>query len=167
MGPQEQNDQALKRVCTALRGLRGGVTDTSTLIYLDTLKILPLAGQWVQLMLIPQVVTEFGRQPVGMPLVTSASTTTTDEAVVQTAITLDVPLFSEDGRMLRKTRRLQHPHYNSLMLLLALHVQGILSEAQFFRLREELLGFAHYSKGVVAYTDIISHVLREMGPNRL
>ena len=53
MGPPEQNDLALKRVCAELQRLRGGVVDTSTLIYLDTLGILALIGQWPHLVLIP------------------------------------------------------------------------------------------------------------------
>lgn len=153
MGPQGQNDRALARICTELRGLGGGVADTSTLIYLEALEILPLVGQRLQLVLIPQVVAEFGRRPLDMRLVPSAPATTVDEAVVQTAIALDVPIFSEDGRMLRQARRLKHPHYNSLMLLLALRAQKVLPETEFFRLRRNLLAFARYSATVVAYAD--------------
>ena len=76
MGPQEQDDQALKKVCAQLQSLRVGIIDTSTLIYLDTLGILPLAGQWLQCALIPQVVAEFGRQPLDMHLVSAVSAAT-------------------------------------------------------------------------------------------
>ncbi|MDD2463982.1 MAG: hypothetical protein PHI97_08285 [Desulfobulbus sp.] len=166
MRPRGYNDQALKQVCVELQGLRGGVTDTSTLIYLDSLEILPFAAQWFQFALIPQVVREFGRQPMGMQLVVPAPAATVDEAVTHTAITLGLPIFSEDGRILRKARQLRHPHYNSLMLFLALHAQGLLSEVDFFRLRDRLLGFARYSNVVLAYAEQLLDLLRETPPSR-
>jgi len=153
MGPQERNDQTLQRVCAELLRLRGGVADTSTLIYLDTLGIIPLVGQWLHIALIPQVVNEFGHHPPDMDLVPSAPAATVDEAVIRTARGLALPIFSEDGRILRQARQMGHPHYNSLMLLVALHAQGMIPKAQLSRLRQHLLGYARYRKEVVAYAD--------------
>lgn len=154
------NDRAMQRTCADLQALRGGLTDTSTLIYLDKLGILLFAGQWLQFVLIPQVVTEFGHQPKNTRLVASDWASTTDEAVVQTAQTRKMPVFSEDGRMLRQARQLQHPHYNSLMLLLALHAQGRLASTEFCRLRRTLVGVARYSAAVIAHADQIFAELR-------
>lgn len=164
MEPQGQNDRALKRMYAELQGLGGGVADTSTLIYLEALEILPLVGQRLQLVLIPQVVAEFGRRPPDMRLVPSAPAATVDEAVVRTARALNVPIFSEDGRILRQARRLEHLHYNSLMLLLALRAQNVLPETEFSRLRRNLLGFARYSSTVIAYADQVLEAIP--GPHK-
>lgn len=159
MGSQEQDDQASQRVCAELQSLREGLADTSTLIYLDALGIVPRIGQWLHIALIPQVVSEFGHHPTGMELVPSAEAVTVDEAVIQTAAALALPIFSEDGRILRQARKMQHPHYNSLMLLLALYAQGIVPQAQLSRLRLHLLSYARYSEEVVAYADRVLHRL--------
>jgi len=155
----KENDQALKQVCTELQSLRGGIADTSTLIYLETLGILPLIGQWLHVALIPQVVSEFGRHPAGMQLVQSVPATTVDEAIITTARALELPIFSEDGRILRQARKIHLPHYNSLMLLLALYAQGMVAQGQLSRLRLHLLGYARYSQEVVTYADRVLHLL--------
>lgn len=160
MGPLKEDDRALERICSELQGLRGGVVDTSTLIYLDTLKILPMAGQWLQFVLTPQVIAEFGRQPEGIRRVATAVAPTADDAVVQTAVKLGLPILSEDGRVLRQARRMQHPHYNTLMLLLALHAQGKLSYPEFTRQQQALLVFARYSSAVIAYGERVLQMIR-------
>ena len=89
----------------------------------------------------------------------STPATTVDEAIIATARTLALPIFSEDGRILRQARQMRHPHYNSLMLLLALYAQGFVAKGQFSRLRRHLLGYARYSQEVVAYADRVLHCL--------
>ncbi|WP_448875256.1 hypothetical protein [Desulfobulbus propionicus] len=163
MEPPSRNDGACERTYAELKDLRGGVADTSTLIYLENLGLLPLVGQWLLFVLTPQVITEFGRQPEGMLLFPATSTTTADDAVVQTAVRLGLPILSEDGRLLRQARRLRHPHYNSLMLLLALQAQGVLPASECTRLRQTLLGFARYSSAVIAHGDRVLQMIREAG----
>ena len=141
----------LEAILADLRGLRGGIIDTSTLIYGQHLQLLPLlAGQW-RLVLIPQVVAEFGAQPEHMELCPGAASVSTDEALLCTAIDLHLPLFSEDGRLLRRARVCRHPHYNCLMLLLALLIQGRISLAEYGRLYAVLMQVARYSTAVLAW----------------
>ena len=161
MGQLKENDRAFERTCAELRELRGGVADTSTLIYLDKLKILPLAGQSLLFVLTPQVIAEFGRRTEGIRWVATASPPMADEAVVQTAVRLGLPILSEDGRILRQARRMQHPHYNALMLLLALHAQGKLPEPELFHLQQTLYAFARYSSAVIAYGERVGQMIRE------
>lgn len=134
-----------------LRGLRGGIIDTSTLIYGQHLQLLPLLAQQWRLVLIPQVVAEFGEHPSQMALWPGAASGSTDEVLLCTAIDLQLPLFSEDGRLLRRARARHHPHYNSLMLLLALLIQGQISLAEYDRLHATLLQVARYSPAVLAW----------------
>jgi len=166
MKPPIQDDRALHQVCSELQGLCGGIADTSTLIYLDTLEILEFTGQWLDFLLIPQVVAEFGHLPPGMQVVPAAEATTTDKAVLQTALALKMPVFSEDGQLLRRARYLHHPHYNCLMLLTSLYARGIFPEPEFQRLREDLLSFARYSHRVVSYADQVLHTLLTLHAGR-
>lgn len=134
-----------------LRGLRGGVIDTSTLIYCEHLQLLPLLARQMRLVLIPQVVAEFGGHPAALEIVANAAPGPTDEALLHTAIMLRLPLLSEDGRLLRRARASHHPHYNTLMLLLALLARGQMSLAAFDRLHADLLRITRYSQAVLAW----------------
>lgn len=117
------------------------------------------ATQQLRLVLIPQVVAEFGRHPHEMDLVPSTAQGTTDETLLHTAIELHLPLFSEDGRLLRRAQALHHPHYNTLMLLLALFAQGRIAPADYDRLRSDLLRVARYARAVVALGQALHQAL--------
>ena len=82
-----------------LRQLRGGVTDTSTLIYLQRLAFLPRAASCFRLVGIPQVVREYGSSPENLVYWDAAPTGPTDQVVCQAAQTLGLPVLSEDGRL--------------------------------------------------------------------
>lgn len=140
-----------KAIRADLRALRGGIIDTCTLIYGQHLQLLPLLTQQWRLVLIPQVVAEFGAHPRHMELLPGAASGSTDEALLGTAIDLHLPLFSEDGRLLRRARARHHPHYNCLMLLLALLIQGQISLAEHDRLHATLVQVARYSPAVLAW----------------
>lgn len=148
-------------ILTDLRGLRGGIIDTSTLIYGQHLQLLPLLAQQWRLVLIPQVVAEFGAYPGQMALRPGAASGNTDETLLATAIDLQLPLFSEDGRLLRRARARHHPHYNSLMLLLALLTQGQISLAEYDRLHATLLQVARYSSAVLAWGQALHQAISE------
>ena len=144
-----------KAILADLRALRGGIIDTSTLIYGQHLQLLPLLAQQWRLVLIPQVVAEFGAHPGQMELLPGTGSGSTDEALLATAIDLQLPLFSEDGRLLRRARARHHPHYNSLMLLLALLVQRRISPAEHERLHAALVQVARYSPAVLAWGEAL------------
>lgn len=144
-----------------LRELRGGIIDTSTLIYGQQVQVLPvLARQW-RLVLIPQVVAEFGEHPSQMELLPDVLSGSTDEALLATAIDLQLPLFSEDGRLLRRARACHHPHYNSLMLLLALLVQRRISPVEHDRYRAALIRVARYSPAVLAWGEALQQAIAD------
>ena len=138
-------------VLAELRALRGGLIDTSTLIYGERLQVLPLLARQWRLLIIPQVVVEFGRHPEQMELLNGPHASSTDEVLLATAIDLRLPLLSEDGSLLRRARARQHPHYNSLMLLLALLVQGHISPVEYDHLHAVLVQVARYSPTVLAW----------------
>lgn len=150
-----------EQIRAELRNLRGGVIDTSTLIHADRLHLLPLLSRQFHVVLIPQVVMEFGRQPDDMELFADAPTGPADTALWQSAMLLDLPILSEDGRLLRQARRRGHPHYNTLMLLPALHAQGMLPIADWLRLHAVLLEFARYGPQVIAHGNAVLRMMTQ------
>lgn len=157
----QDRDVDVSSVVRELRGLRSGVTDTSTLIYLDRLRVLPLASRCLSLLVIPQVIAEYGGQPEGLVPVAACGDGTTDQILCRTAHHLGQAVFSEDKQVLRQARRDQRPYYNSLMLILALCAQGQLDLDGYRRYRSALADFAHYGPGIYALGDAVNGVLRQ------
>lgn len=148
-----------RAVLRELRGLRGGVVDTSTLIYLERLELLSLASRSFSLLLIPQVVAEYGCCPEGCTLAPAASTGATDAQLCRVAQSLAQPVLSEDRQVLRRARALDLSYYNTLMLVLALCAQDILPLADYPDLRNHLYAFARYSPAVIAAGDAVHRAL--------
>lgn len=149
-----------KTILRELLGLRGGVVDTSTLIYLERLALLPLAAHSFSLLLIPQVIAEYGRCPEGCMLTPTSGTGTTDEQLCRVAHSLAQPVLSEDRQVLRRAQALGLSFYNTLMLVLALCAQGAVSIADYPDLRNHLCAFARYSPAVIATGDAVYQTLQ-------
>lgn len=148
-----------------LRKLQGGVTDTSTLIYLERLELLSLAAQKFSLLLIPPVIVEYGSLPVGAVPTAAFGAGSTDRQICQTAQVLDQPVFSEDRQVLCHAHHLRLPHYNTLLLILALGIQNQCAWADCVTLIDRLRTFARYSPGVLAVGDQLLNTLQG-GANR-
>lgn len=160
MSAQVDDRRNSQQIRSELQALRSGVVDTSTLIYLDHLNIISMISQTIQLLVIPQVIAEFGCQPAGTHHIAAEGNKTADIAVLEAALRLRQPLFSEDGHLLRQARQHHHPHYNTLMLLLALRTQQIISDARFRELSTTLRHIARYSAAVWAHGDAVFQILQ-------
>ena len=144
---------------TDLQGFRGGVTDTSTLIYLERLGLLDLAARCFSLLIIPQVAAEYGKKPLGTIPLTAVPAGPADAVICQVARRLDLPVLSEDRHVLRAARTGQLAYYNTLMILLAFCAQGKLTLAAYADIRRALLVFARYGPQVVAVGDAVFEAL--------
>lgn len=142
-----------------LQAFRGGVVDTSTLIYLERVGMLPQAARCFSLLLIPQVVVEYGARPGDTVPVAAVGGGTTDAIVCHTAQALGWPVLSEDKQVLRRARALNLSFYNTLMIILALCIQGCLPQDAFPAIRDRLCAFARYSPAVIAAGDALYRTL--------
>ncbi len=137
-----------EKISQELLLLRGGVADTCTLIYLDRLGLLPLVGESLQLLVLPDVMREFGRLPAGCTPHRKVVAATPDQAVIRLACTLQIPILSEDRQVLMAGRNLGLQYYNTLMILLALLLQERISRAEYHLAYTELQKIARYSSAV-------------------
>ena len=149
----------LATILLDLRSLDCGVIDTSTLIYLDRLGLLPLAARTFSLHLIPQVAAEYGAMPEETVLIPAPGKGPTDEVLCQAAHRLRQPVLSEDRRVLRLDHALHLPFYNALMIVLALCVQGGLPATAFPIYRQRLRSFARYGPHIFATGDRLFDLL--------
>ena len=131
-----------------LRTLGGGAVDTSTLIYLDKCGLLETVGEHFDLLVAPGVAAEFGRSLPPCTLCRDAGPGDTDTAVLTLAAARHVPLLSEDRRLLQHCRKRAIPYYNTLMLLLALLIQGKIDDNGYRTARRILQRVARYSPAV-------------------
>lgn len=152
-------------VLRELRQFRGGVADTSTLIYLDRLGVLPLAARSFALLLIPQVVDEYGALPEGAVLASAPDSGPTDHLLCRVAQSLGQPVLSEDKQVLRRARALNLAYYNTLMLVLALGIQGFFPLATCAALLARLRTFARYGPDVLAVGDRMLQFLEQTLPD--
>lgn len=146
-------------VLNELHLVRGGVVDTSTLIYLERLGVLPLAADRFSLLVIPRVIAEYGGCPEGCPPIPASEPGTTDEQLCRVAQRLGQPVLSEDRQVLRRARALHLPYYNTLMLVLALCVQNRLPLHTCRDLLARLHVFARYGPEVLAVGDAVYRAL--------
>lgn len=144
-----------------LQRFRGGIADTSTLIYLERLGLLDRAARCFSLLVIPQVVAEFGMRPAGTIPLTAVASGPADLVICREASRLGLPVLSEDRHVLRAARAGQLSYYNTLMIVLAFCIQGELAPAAFADIRRELLVFARYAPQVVAVGDALFEALRQ------
>ena len=137
-----------EQILDELKKFQGGVADTSTLIYLDRINLLPRVSKFFQLLITPDVVREFGRPPAGCILCGETCVGDADQAVLQLATELRLPVLSEDRQLLMSSRGLGLKYYNTLMILLALLHQQKLSLAEYQRAYSFLRKIARYSPAV-------------------
>jgi hypothetical protein len=151
----------VERIARELLDFQGGVTDTSTLIYLERLGKLELAAHNFSLWIIPQVVEEYGAVPCGIRLPEPVLSGPTDAVLCHVAQLLAQPVLSEDKQVLRNAQRRNIPHYNTLMIILALYARGMLTTESYDAVRLELPTFARYSPQVFAVGDAVFQALRQ------
>ena len=137
-----------EKIVSELKMFQGGVADTSTLIYLDSIDLLLTAGRVFQLLVPPDVVQEFGDPLPGCMICGMECNGNADRAVVQLALERSMPVLSEDRQLLKHSRRLGLQYYNTLMILLALLHQQKLTLDDYQKAYFSLRGTARYSPAV-------------------
>lgn len=137
-----------EQILDELKKIQGGVADTSTLIYLDRINLLPQVSEFFQLQIPPDVVQEFGRPPAGCIVCGELCAEGADQAVLQLATKLRLPVLSEDRQLLMSSRGLGLKYYNTLMILLALLFQKKINPAEYERAYSSLRETARYSPAV-------------------
>ena len=137
-----------ENIISELKTLHRAVADTSTLIYLERIHLLTLAGTSFQLLIPPDVVQEFGRVAPECTVCGEPSAEGADQAVIQLAVELHLPVLSEDRKLLMSSRRLGLKYYNTLMILLALLLQQRISCREYEQAYADLRKTARYSPAV-------------------
>ncbi len=115
---------SVSRTLKQFDDLKRAVIDTSSLIYLDKIKLLHETRTALELITVPGVVKEFQQKAriqewaaIRVHPVDCGNGCTTDSALLAAAKALTLPVISEDRQLLMKARAAEIPYFNTLMII--------------------------------------------------
>ena len=139
----------MEKILRQFDHLKKAVIDASSVIYMDKAGFLPLLAQNVTLMTIPEVLQEINSRNVKIQIAPSEELTgTTDEKLVSCAFQLNLPIISEDRKILRAALEKEMDYFNSLMMLSFLFYRRQVSEKEYRGYLEKLRAIAWYGNEI-------------------
>lgn len=142
----------------AFVSLTSAVIDSSSIIYLSKSSFLHLAARHIRLHTPLIVIKETGiDEPffeIHDPEIDSALLTA-DKQVVELSRKLNIPVISEDKKVLKKASVAGLSYYNALMILNFLLYQKEVTVNNYQKLYTALISVARYSKFVLTYSEMV------------
>ena len=126
--------------------------DASSIIYTDRADFLDILASSIKLLSIAEILSETG--PVSQrikPLIHGATSSSNDQKLIACALDLNLPIISEDKKILMAMKRANRPFFNSLMMLNFLLYRRRIQNRQYIQYHQALKKFAHYSNEVWKY----------------
>lgn len=152
----------IKTALHDVQQFKGGVIDTSTLIYLERLGLLNRLATRYRLLVIPQVLQEFDRSLPAQVICVEAPPGAADQALCPVACDHRLAVLSDDKHVLNLARSAGLVYFNTLMLILLMLYHEQLSVAQCRALFLDLFTFARYSNAVRYFGEqLLEHILSE------
>jgi len=159
------------RELAAFERLRRCLIDSSSAICMQKAGFLTLLCETIELATIPEVVAETGFDDLPALVLTASSSEkkayaaekspTVDELLVEQAVTLRLPVITEDRKMMLRLDREGVPFFNALMMLHLLLYRGKLDLPTHTARFDRLLAVSRYSDRVRAYGDeVLQAVLK-------
>jgi hypothetical protein len=151
----------IKTTLQNLQQFKGGVIDTSTLIYLERLGLLNRMATLYRLLVVPQVVQEYDRPLPAQVICVEAPSGTADQAICPVASDHRLAVLSDDKHVLTSARSAGLVYFNTLMLLLVMLYHEQLPVLQCRMLFLDLFSFARYGGDVRNFGEQLEHILRD------
>jgi hypothetical protein len=143
--------------------LKKALVDTSSILYMGKIGILENLASVLKLATIPEVLKECGPSaPLNHLEVLNfyrSTLTSTDNRLLAVVKQLQLPVISEDKRIIKRTIEEGLDCYNSLMMLNYLIYRKKISKTDFEIAGEKLMEIARYSEDVWEYGRSLSRVL--------
>ena len=137
--------------------------DASSIIYAEKADFLELLASSVQLFSIPEILAETG--PVTgriKALACKEASSSNDEKLVSCALHYELPVISEDKKILAAMKRARRPFFNALMMLNFLLYHQKIQDPQYFQYHRALKKFARYSDDIWQYGAQIHTAINEL-----
>lgn len=159
------DSQEVKRVLIEFENLKSALIDSSSIIYLNRINMIGLLTTTIPIYIIEEINHETGLEIEGLTIITHdlSEKMTTDVKLITSAYTHNLPIISDDKRILTRARDHGLVYYNSVMMLCYLIFCNAISPAQYQRCERELFRFARYSNYVKTYSRTICNAIIKRG----
>jgi hypothetical protein len=141
------------RILFQFCNLRKALIDASSIIYMDEGGFLAKVARAVELHAPEEILEETGLKavPVG-PIPATGEKIANDQKLIDRAISKQLPVISEDRKILQALDREKIPYLNALMMLNFLLFKGDISFEQHGAFFQRLTGCSWYSDRVLAFS---------------
>jgi hypothetical protein len=157
----------ISKVLNQFKILDSAVIDTSSLIYLSKIDLLDETASILNLMTVQDVVKE-----VSLPCYLKnveivnfekkKKAVDTDQQLVKTAEHLNIPVISEDKKVLMSAKKICLPYFNTLMMINFLFFKNVISEKRAEELFKSLKNVSYYSDEVWDYGRMIYQYILDL-----
>ncbi len=155
------NEPSIDIVLDQFSKLTKALIDASSIIYANKTGFLDLLGKTIRLYTIPEIFAETLQDQKNIQLIESHNhSSRTDDKLLAVAFDLNVPVISEDKKILIALEKENKPHFNSLMMLNFLFYKKEISTTGFHQKRDLLKDIAWYSQSVRDFGDSVFNSLK-------
>jgi len=158
-----ENEPARQDIFFQFDQLNKVLIDASSIIYMDRANFLVLLASSIRLFSIQEILTETG--PVSKrikPLIYNKTASSNDQKLVSCALELNLPVISEDKKILMAMKRAGRPFFNSLMMLNFLLYRRRIQNQQYIQYHLALKKFARYSDDIWDYGAAVNAAINEL-----
>jgi hypothetical protein len=146
------NDDAVLAVIDQFDDLTRAIIDASSVIYMDKAGYLELLYRAVDLHALPEILDEAGIEGTEITEVKSRyGALSNDRKLIACALDLDMPVISEDKKILNTLKDHGLPYFNALMMLNFLLYKDWIAAEGYPNFLDALSRIAWYSNGVWAF----------------
>jgi hypothetical protein len=145
-------DKPPQKVLAQFKHLTKALIDTSSIIYAHRAGFFYLLQAKLELVTTPEVIAEAGADADSLGLIDChTKSMSVDEKLVYCAIHENLPVISEDKKILLKLKRTHLPYFNVLMMLNYLCYVDAIDRHQYLQYCTSLQSFAWYSPKIWAH----------------
>jgi hypothetical protein len=157
-------DKPPQEVLAQFQQLKKALIDTSSIIYAGKTGFFDILKAQLELITIPEVGAEAGSDADGIQTINcKAAAETVDEKFVQCALLNDLPVISEDKKILTLVKKTHLPYFNVLMMLNFLSYIDAIDRGRYTAYLRVLQKFAWYSPKIWAYGETVHRTIEREG----
>ena len=155
-------DKPPQEVLTEFKELKKALIDASSIIYAYKVGIIDLLQASLELVTTPDVVAETGKDAEGITLIHCSDTAgSVDERLIYCALRNNLPVISEDKKILSKLKQTHLPYFNMLMMLNYLRYIDAIDEDQYSHYYTLLQKIAWYSPKIWYYGNSVRNIIEK------
>jgi hypothetical protein len=157
-------DKPPQEVIAQFQQLKKALIDASSIIYARKAGFIVILQANLRLITIPEIIAEAGDDAGGIETLNYMKTSeSADDRLVNCALQNDLPVISEDKKILNLLKKTHLPYFNILMILNFLSYVDAIDRKQYSGYYRKLQKFAWYSPKIWAYGEMVQRTIERGG----